>query len=200
MSYYYSYYIGYMQDNKIYPWGPYTANGKLKPVIERSRSFASDLHEFFSIIKNEQITDELRKEFEYEDYNGKKVCDVKYLEVSELPSSDFVKSNYYLIDDIRQYERSKEEALYFDGFYDYLTPQVYAAKLNNELKFGKNEPRTDEFGEEYVEPNASDYMYYSYPDYSSKEFESYLLKETVMMLEDYNLPKGRKYVVLETEG
>ena len=69
MSYYYNYYVGYKKDGKIYPWGPYNANGKLEPMVSRSRSFASDLHEEFYAVSDKEVSEELRKEFEYEDWN-----------------------------------------------------------------------------------------------------------------------------------
>ena len=68
MSYYYSYYIGYRDSSgKIYPYGPYDAFGKLYPVIERSRSYASDLHELFYVIPEDSISNELKNSLGYKD-------------------------------------------------------------------------------------------------------------------------------------
>lgn len=197
MSYYYNYYIGYKKNEKIYPWGLYNANGQLKPVISKSRSFASDLHEDFYTIKPQNISDELRKEFEYKDLNGKNTINVKYLPVDELPNSDFIRRGYFLIKDIKEYQNTNSS---FDLFYDYLTPEVYAVKLQHEVIFGKNQPQKDCEGTEYTEPNASDYMYYTYPDYNSKEYEVFMLKEMVGILRDYKMSEEVEYVILETEG
>ena len=54
-------------------------------------------------------------------------------------------------------------------------------------------------GYEYTEPNASDYMFYAYPDYESKEYDSFLIRRTVLKMM-YGLPDGAECVVLETEG
>lgn len=199
MSYYYNYYIGYKLDNKIYPLGPYDSFGKLNSVLSKSRSFASDLYEDFSLVKEEEISDELRKEFEYEDWDGRKRIRIKYLPLSELPNSDFIKTGYFLIKDIEQYEKNEKHFFDEDIFYKKLTPTMYSILLQKELLFGKNEPKKDIEGEEYTEYNASDYMYYAYPDYNSKEFEVTSIYEVATML-DNNLPKDAKIVVLETEG
>ena len=137
MSYYYQYYIGYEKDGKIYPYGPYTCEGKLKPVIERSRNFASDLHNSFYMVSDSQISDELRKEFEYEDWNGEKRIEVKYCPISNMPSLDYIKRGYFLIDDVQAWEQGGDDSL-FDSM---ITPQVYAEKMRNEITFGKNQPK-----------------------------------------------------------
>lgn len=202
MSYYYEYYIGYEHNGKLYPWGVYDAAGKIHPVLSISRSFASDLHEDFVPVTEEKISDELRKEFEYTDWNGKKTVPVKYLKQADLPIGSFIKTGYFLISDVKSYEALKEsrELTYFDGFYDSVSPEVYAAMLQKELTFGKNSSVKDEEGFEHKENDASDYMYYAYPDYTGKEYESWLLRETISMFEFSKIPEGAKYVILETEG
>ena len=194
MSWYYKYYVGYQLDGKIYPWGPYTAKGKLKPLIDRSRSFASDLHQEFYYVKQDAITDELREAFSWKDANGEVIMPpIKYLPVENLPSKSYIKTGYFLINDVIAYE--KDECGDFDGFYEMLSPAVYAAKLQHEITFGKNASTED-----CEEHNASDYMYYAYPDTQSKEYEAHLLRALVAALCDYNSPKGLEYVILETEG
>ena len=200
MSYYYNYYIGYKKDGKIYPWGPYTANHELMPAICRSASFASDLHEDFYNMGDDLISAELREAFSYDDgYGGKEYERVRYLPVKELPKGSYIRRGYFLISDVEAYEK-EDDHTWFDGFYKHLTPQVYAAKLENQLKFGPNKPKKNEYGEFYTEPNASDYMYYAYPDYESKEYECSILRRFVGVLEDYDLGDGVEYVILETEG
>ena len=198
MSYYYDYYIGYKHDGKIYPMGVYDAKGKLHSVFCNSRSFASDLHESFNSVKDDEISDELRKEFEYDGWDGKKTMGiVKWLPVKELPSGDYVKKGYFLIEDVKAYEGNRD---WFDGFYDTVSPTVYAALLDKELKFGKNQPKKDAEGNEYIEHNASDYMFYAYPDYHSKEYEAFILRETVDSMWSSELPEGSEWVIIETEG
>lgn len=198
MSYYYNYYVGYKKDGKIYPWGPYDAKGNLKPMISLSRSFASDLHEDFNAVSDKEVSDELRKEFEYEDWNKVKRLDVKYLSEKNLPTGSYIRTGYFLIKDVQTYEN--DEYGNFECFYDVISPEVYAAKLQHEMMFGKNQPKKDDEGYEYTEPNASDYMYYAYPNYETKEYESFILRQLIVALRDYHLGNDVEYVVLETEG
>ena len=200
MSYCYNYYIGYELDGKIYPWGPFDASGQIVPVISRSRSFASNLHDSFYNVPEEKVSEDLRNKFEYKNWNDDKVLDVKYLLVDDLPKENYIKRGYFLISDVKAYEDEQEPA-FFDGFYDTIAPEMYAIKLQHELLFGKEavEKRDEEYNE-IIDHAASDYMYYAYPDYSSKEYEAFILREAVTMLENYRFPKEVKYVILETEG
>lgn len=199
MSYYYNYYIGYESDDgKIYPLGPYDCFGNLREAVCRSRSFASNLHHYFYDVPEEKESEDLRKKFTFKNWHDEDVCDVKYLYIDELPSDDYIRKGYFLVDDVIQYERDPND---FDGFYEHITPTVYAALLQKEVQFGCNKPRVNEYGEEVVEHNASDYMYYAYPDYDSENYESFMIKQVAYMLEAYHsLPKGAKLVALETEG
>lgn len=198
MSYYYNYYIGYRKDGKFYPWGPYNRFGKIVPALSKSRSFASTLHNYFVPIEDKAVSDELRAQFEYTDWQGKKRVDVKYLEVDKLPVEDYIKRGYFLIDEVQNYSSDFD---WFDEFSAPLTPEVYAAKVQHELTFGKNQPRKDEDGFEYTEPNASDYMYFAYPDYNSQEYEAAYIHQVASSLWDYNLEsEGAEFVILETEG
>ena len=190
MSYYYNYYIGYKKDNKIYPFAPYDANGKLYSLISDSRSFASDLYEDFYRVEEEQISDELRKNFSYKDYMGNETVKVKYLLLKDLPNGSFIKTGYFLISEVEEYEKSDEA--YFSNV---LTPQIYAAKLQNEMMFGKSKNK-DEDEEEH---NASEYMYYAYPDYNSKEYDAFLLRSVAGNF-DFGIPDGAELVILEDEG
>lgn len=199
MSYYYNYYVGYKIDGKVYPFGPYNSTGKLKEVITKSRSFASDLHEVFYRVAKEEISDELRKEFEYEDWNGNKSVNVKMLPIKELPSGSYIKRGFFLVEDVLRYEDPDND--YFDGFYEYISPAVYASMVQNEVQFGKPERKLDDCDNWYCPKAASDYMYYAYPDYNSKEYEAEMVRSVAYMLNDYSeLPKDAILLALETEG
>ena len=200
MSWYISYYIGYEEQDSgiIKPYGPFTCEGKLKPAVEKSRSFASDLYKQFIPIPNDCISDELRKYFEYEDWEGNKKIDVKYLNFEYLPNGHYIKSGYFPIEDVKAWEENDDDTL----FYHIISPTIYAEKMKNELTFGKNQPKKDDEGDEYTELNASDYMYYAAPDYNSKEYEVFQLLEAIQMLDDSDFFKddNKKIVILETEG
>lgn len=199
MSYYYTYYVGYKKDNKLYPYGPYTSDGKLRPVRSVSRSFSSYLYQDFYDMAPEQISDELRKEFEYENFKGEKVVDVKWLPLKELPNESYIKTGYFLIKDVAQYEADEHKDTY-DLFYDQLSPTVWAAKAQNELKFGKPAPQFDCEGEPFEVHSASEYMFYAYPDYYSEEYEAAVLRTAADALRDWCMPDDIEMVILETEG
>ena len=99
MSWYVSFYIGLQdKDGKIYPLGPFNNKGEYKCVHYTSRSFTTDLKDCFDQIKEEMISDELKKEFPY-------CCETDfspyfgYVPLSQLPTGDWVKSGYYLLED-----------------------------------------------------------------------------------------------------
>ena len=205
MSYYYTYYIGYLDDEKkIHPLGPYDNTGKLHRIISRSRSFASDLHEDFIHISKDMVSDDFMDEFSYSDYdeNGNEVKKIdlnyyKYLPINELGSGDYIKTGYYLIEDANRYR--KEGYDFFGGmFYDHIVPEVYLAMVENELKFGKPGIKTDEFGRKYTPHSAADYMYFVYPDYYCREYEVSVIKNMAEVLDQYDQIKS--LVVILSEG
>ena len=69
MSWYVYYYIGYKtKEGKIYPFFPFDSFGNLKPVITRSRSFASDLWREFDRITLDETTEEIKRYFPQGEY------------------------------------------------------------------------------------------------------------------------------------
>lgn len=199
MSYYYNYYIGYKgEDEKLYPLGPFDSFGDLRCAFFKSRSYASDIHEDFWLIKESQISDELRKHFEITNWKNEKEVPVKWLDINDLPTGSFIKTGYFLIEDVKRYEADYDT---WDIFYEHLSPEVYAAKLSNELALGKPENKLDCEGNEIEEHSASEYMYYAYPDYNSREYEAHVIRLFADSLESYRRFKdGTQIVVLETEG
>ena len=198
MSYYFEYYAA-IQDKEtfnVFPLGPYDCNGKLKPIIERSRSFASDLHNDFYVLPNEQISEELHKEFDYEDYKGEKSCNIKYLPIDKLPTDSYIMKGYFLIDDVQAWEQGGDDSL----FYSMIKPEYYAELMRKELIFGKNQPEKDEDGCEYTKPNASDYIYSAIPNYGSKEYEAEVIRQVATMLFDYDLSEKYDLIIIEVEG
>ena len=203
MSWYYTYYIGGMtNDGKIVPLGMYDRNGKIHSVVEKSRSFASDLHEMFLPIFHDMVSEELEQEFSYTDYDGSRKFDLtymSYLPIKDLGSDDFIRKGYYLIEDVKQFEENEDTE---ELFYDHLTPQVYAAQLENELKFGPPQTQYDVEGYPYTPHSVRDYMYYAYPDYNSREYEVHMIREAAYMLYDeYNAAqKGLTLVAILSQG
>lgn len=195
MSTYYTYYTGYSLDGKIYPLGPYNCFGSIRPVLSKSSSFASRLHDEFGQIKEDQVSDELRKAFEYKTFNGEMKMPTLYsLPIDELPVDSYIKTGYFLIDDVKQYE---EDGDTWDIFYEKVAPTVYAAMVQHELMFGKPKEEKDCEGNPYTPHAASDYMYYAYPDYNSEEYEAEIIRAEAYRLKGYNeLPEGAKLVAI----
>lgn len=202
MSYYYNYYLGYKdkEDGLFYPLGPFDNNGKINCVFYKSRSYASDLHEDFYNMKEEDYSEQLKNVFSFEDYEKKIVYeDLAYLPLSELPSSDYIKKGYFLIKDVERYLEDENRLYNMDIFYDHIDSELYSLMLKNELSIG---PRTQEYdceGEPLEQHSCADYVYFAYPDYLSKEYECHLLNNAASIYEDITY-KGKEIVVLKTEG
>ena len=198
MSYYYEYYAA-IQDKEtkmVFPLGPYDCNGKLKAIIERSRSFASNLHDDFYVLPNEKISEELHKEFDYEEYDGTKICNIKYLPINELPTDSYIIKGYFLIEDLQNWEHDGDDTL----FYNVIKPEYYAELMRNEIIFGKNQPEKDIEGYEYNKPSASDYIYSAIANYNSKEYEGEMIRQVATMLFDYELSQKYELIIIEVEG
>lgn len=217
MSWYMSYTLALRdKDGMFYPLGPFTYDGKKCYVVDRSRSFASDLHEDFYPIDYKYLSKELKDviykswdESERDDIaKAEKNCEypsgmypLSYLPLDELPDDNFIKTGYFLTEDIARYERDHDS----EGiFYASMTPTEYAFRLSNEMRcgtLGKPQLRMTEDGEEYPEESVSEYSFYAYPDYLSKNYESFLLKNVAKMLTEYNrIPEGNEIVVLLAQG
>lgn len=162
MSQYFLYYLGYKKGDKIYPYGPYTAEGKLKPISSRSRSFASHLYEDFWRVQEENISDELRKDFEYEnDFTGKMEMskELRWMPIKDIPtSSEFLKAGYFLLDEVMDYERDKENLAPQWCFSECLTPTAYAALVTSNPA------------------EAKKYTYYAYMDTWSDEYDAFIIR------------------------
>ena len=208
MSWYVRYYLGYKtKEGKIYPLYPFDCFGKLRPIVEKSRSFASDLWERFDRVRIEETTEELRKHFpdgshyvwDYEE-NGEKYEEEPpwcfWLDADDLPSGDFIKRGYFLQDSIARYEEDGDVS-----FYNMLTPAEYARKMEAELKFGVPKPKKDAEGYEYMVHSCGEYSYYAYPDYDSAEYEAHLIRQAIWGMEySPDLAEGSRIVVLQTNG
>lgn len=205
MSWYQSTYVGIQdKDEKIYPWGMYDAYGSLHPIYVRSKSFITDIGDYFTNITEKNLSEELIKEFAYEcgkdpDIGTSEISQYfGYLPVDEIPTGSYIKIGYCLLTDISQYLQRNG---YFEGFYDVLTPEEYAFKLENELKFGEPKPISNEFDEEITVHSCKDYAYFCWEDTECKEYDAYLMRQAIGCLEDDELAeKDYRYVIIKTEG
>lgn len=199
MSCYYNYYLGYEKENKFYPLGPYDYNHAYLPIISKSASFASDLHDSFYDIPADKVSDELFRELAEEGWDNKKEVHARYLYLTDLPKGDGLIKGYVPVYDIQQYLQDEDPECVR---YSILTPEQYAIKANQEMKNGTSSIKKDEEGEEFENIPAKDYVYFAFFDEDSKEYESKRLREAAMMFDyvkdvDYDL---KNVVVFLTEG
>ena len=184
MSWYYSFYIGKRVNDKIEIIGVYNNKGNIYPALEYSRSFASSLKDSFRRCENEELKKKLNNDL------------ISILPYHLLPTGDYIKSGYFLIEDVQKYLEGNDSG---DLFYEKLTPEVYAEKLKTESILGTPQPKKDEDGYDIKTYSCADYMYFAYPDYSCKEYDSFIIRTVVDMIEPYNLDK-EDIVIVMSEG
>lgn len=184
MSYYYSYYMGVRRsDDLIYPIGHFDESGDMYPIFEKSRNFASDLHDDFINMESCDASSKLRQIFSFRFENGL----IKYLPISMLGNSNCIRSGYYLISDINQYESTHDPT---DLFERRLSPTTFAEMLRNNSRYPAD-PRY----------SAEDFAYYAYEDTNSKEFETFLIVQAFSSYYEWHSGDNyNDYVVIETEG
>ena len=202
MSWYTNYTLGYIskEDNLIHPLGPFNSKGELRDIICTSASFTTDLKELFRAVDEKEVgLDFLQKVCHYKesgDRTVKQVLHDNYVGIcplKDLPSESYIKSNYYLISDVSNYMKNKDD---FDTFYDYLTPIEYAERLKAEFTFGFHSALDDEGNP--ISRSVSEYMYFSYPDYHCKEYEASILRYAANIYEFETDVK--EVVIIKTEG
>ena len=168
MSTYYSFYIGYRtKDKKFHAFGPFDKDNKLRPILVKSRSFISDLYQEFYPVRIEDMDEFVEIMFTHSSIYGNTdglVTDLKWLPVSDLPGTDFMKTGYFLTEEIMDYILTKEPC--FSEHYEMIEYSILleaAVKNNN----------TEEI------ERLKKYSFFSYPDYDSAEFESYILNHAI---------------------
>ena len=168
MSWYYSYYIGRKKGDKIELIGAFDNSGNIYPVLERSRSFASSLKNRFMRYDGKIINNKLHSDY------------ISVLPYDKLPRDNYIKSGYFLIEDVEKYLIGNNSD---DLFYERLSPEIYAEKLKTESILGIPKSKKDDEGYDIEIHSCADYMYFSYPDYYCEEYESFIIKEVVDIYE-----------------
>lgn len=207
MSYYYNYFLGtYNSKTDKYDLaGPFDKGGKYITLLSKSSSFASDLHDDMYSLPEGKMSDEMQKALTYKDYHGNdKVASVKAILFTDLPFVDSpVKTGFVLKKDVFVYKRNEEPGYTFDESAQIiLTPEQYSA-LALDPEYGIELQLYDEDGDETHKYYARDFMFYSWVNPQSKEYEIWLLKEMAYSMDydyEFRLGKGKKLVLLETEG
>lgn len=184
MSTYYSFYLGKQDGDKIIPIGPFDRSGKLVPSLFCCGD-TYGLRDYFMRIDKSKLSDDFGNFDEFEEIS---ICDYK-----DLPGDSFVKSGYYLIEDVERYKQNENLIYWGEIFYDHLSPEVYAAKMSTELALGPPKLYKDDFGEEIQPHSVADYMYFTYIDYASEEYLSHEIKSVLSLFVD---DPGDDYVIV----
>lgn len=208
MSWYFDYTLGVRTKNgKIYPIGPFNAEGKIVNVISNSSSFEPDeLDNVFYPIQDDAVTPEFEKAYSY-NVAGKQRFSLNNLSVASLdnlPKGNGLKFGYFLIEDVYRYEKNHADIADFDGFYDWLEPKIYYAKAANEISFGAPKEKKDEEGNDITAHSAGDYMPYAFIDTSSAAYMAEKLRQAHYMYIDWYLSEkygeGYERVVILSQG
>lgn len=172
MSLYYSFYVGYTlrgEDSIFHLYGPYDRYHRLLPILVKDRVSTGDLHEAFHKLTFDQVDEELKERFSYKISNhADPVIDLFYLDSSELSkmSDNFIKDGYFSIQDIETYLQDTTEGFYFR---DRLSCVGYSKLLSNAVR-NNNQSEIE---------RLQNFEYFCYPDYLSKEFAVFILKEAL---------------------
>ena len=115
---------------------------------------------------------------------------------------DYIKSGYFLLDDIRIYKQNGNSTRDVDIFYDKLDSDEYAMRLQNELIFGPPLHKKDECNNDITDHSIRDYGYFAYADYYSKEYIFSKINAIIEVLvgDFYTIPEDAKLVVIMTRG
>ena len=198
MSYYYNFYPAIKR-----------ADGKVDVYCDKkivldwySRSFfnAEMLYDF-PYLKEENMTDALKKQFTFKNWENKEeISDLRIMSKTGIYGlkSNFVKTGYYLIEDVKRYQQDPDSLWNLEVFYDHISPEVYAALLTSRPH---GIMKKDCEGTEYLDHGADDYMFFAYPDYTSDEYKAFKWRILYEMLEDNaKLEDGEEIVFVEDEG
>ena len=215
MSWYYTYSLGVQDaEGKIYPI-LFTPQNERLDIVKNSRSFEpEELDSVFYPLHEENVTNALKEAYschedgEDFDIDYKSYCPLdelpykSYCPLDELPSGSYIKKAYVLISDVEEYEKDYPND--FDGFYERLSPQVYAAKQDAELKFGPPIPKKDDNGYDITEHSARDYMWYVWEDTHCAEYYAAQIRNIAAMF-PYNYlekhyGKNARFVAILFQG
>lgn len=211
MSYYYNYYFGSRNKStgEFDTYGAYDDRSSPLCILSKSRSFASDLHDDMDYIPEEKMSYRMKQFFGYKDFNGEeKIDNVKWISFNKLPDSNPIKGRYILKEELINYLNSEHDLSEDEYFTEKLTMQQYNIFAQMYLEDHKKTRKVEVYDlekDEYVFKNVkpTDYVYYQWIDYNSKEYETWLIKTFAFYsgidLIDYR-KEDNELVLLETEG
>ena len=165
----YYFYVGYKsKDGKFHAWGPYDRFNNLKPVLYKTGGFISDLYRDFYKMDIKDMDDKLKEKFVYNS-NDELVTSLYYLPSNELPDTNFIKERYFLTDDLADYLLMTNPDVISNYDYESYSVEQYNLYCTQAIR-SNNKEEID---------RLSKYQYWSCPDYTCKEFESFILSHAV---------------------
>lgn len=195
MSMYYTYYLGYVDENKkLVPLGPFDNEGNLKELFRYSHSATYRVHDDFYRLAwdalSEEFKETLGKGFNYfEGQTFKDVwrsCSWGYMPLDEFINGvksvqHFIKSGYWEMEEIEAFlslpEEERKDYLYNENLPKPMPPEVYAAKIVADPEFAKK------------------YMFYAVCDTNVDDYYRYLAHMlTRSLIDDYRY-EDREYVI-----
>ncbi len=194
MSMYYTYYLGYVDENKkLVPLGPFDNEGNFKELFRYSHSTTYRVHDDFYRLSWDALSEEFKeilgKEFNYSE--GQTFKDVwsfyswGYMPLNEFINGvksmqHFIKSGYWEMEEIETFlslpEDEKEDYICYGNLPYPLRPEVYAAMVAADPEVAKK------------------YMYYAVCDIYVDDYYRYLAYLLSYRLIDEYKPKG-EYVI-----
>lgn len=166
MSIYYSFYIGYIsKDGAFHAFGPYDSQNNLRPCLEKSSSFISDIIDDFRPLQIGYMDTYLQTHF-VDNTCGCPGSRLHYLCACDLPSTDFIVEGYFPVNELREIlsEDPSDREFCFSESY---TESEYGILLSTAVKHDDTKE---------IE-RLKKFTYYCYPDYSSKEYDSFVIKQ-----------------------
>ena len=196
MSTYYYYYLAIKKEDKLYPLGPFSYQGEYIPALVTQNESMDGFFTLFWNMPKEKVSYELFKACGCDSMDDfvKRHEDMYYLPYKELPVGEYIRKEYCLIDDIKQYETP---GYWFDGFYDTMSASEYVRRMENELKFGPPKETEDCAGTKYTPKSVSEYSFYMYEDTKCYEYFAHKIRSVYHLLDRYPQSKEEDiYVVL----
>lgn len=201
MSITHVYYLGIRnkKTNMVTFAGPYDKEGKILPVLQQGSH--SPLADAFSELPEEEMSDEVKKEFTYENYCGKDILDTVRIGKFDYEISIPLLTRYVYADALND-DNMKD---YYDE--DYMddcsmSEREYAVFCKAcEKKPDKTKKIYLESIDDYVETKPNDYIMYRWVDYSSAEYAKFMIVETAQNIElAYRHSQDEEIVILEVCG
>lgn len=173
MSMTYTYYLGYIKDNTLYPLGPFDKDGDIKSIPLYTYDNLFSEHDYF---KN--VDDDCKIDKRFDDYfEGIYNYPLYYTYIEDLPKEDYIYNGYFPQSNVIKYLESDGSDVMTEVMKRKMLPdEIFAAKALHEIKSGKTNGIS-----------CKDYVYFSVIDkYGIEYFSNRARCYTNLMLRNSN--------------